>query len=366
MVLLDDIKNELLAYRDDIKELYEVFAVEENKNKISELGKQTESPDFWNDSDNSAKVLKEIKVLENKIAEWKSLNDKLEDVITLIELSEEEGDESTFDEIIAEKNSFKKKLESTKLSTLLSGEYDGCNAILGVHSGSGGTEADDWALMLYRMYSRFCANHNFKFTLLDMQDGETAGIKSASVLVEGDNAYGYLKSEAGVHRLIRISPFDSGGRRHTSFAAVEVMPEIDDKIVIDIRPEDLKVDTYRSSGAGGQHINKTESAVRLTHIPSGVVVACQTQRSQHQNKDYAMKMLKSKLIEIKEREHLDKVSDIKGAQTQISWGAQIRTYTFMPYTLVKDHRSGFENGNVNAVMDGELDGFVNEYLKGLV
>jgi peptide chain release factor 2 len=349
-----------------VKELYEVFGVAENSEKIASLQKQTEDADFWNDNENSGKVLKEIKSLENKISQWQNLNDNLEDVITLVELSEEAGDESTFDEIIAEKNSFKKKLENTRLSTLLSGEYDGCNAILSVHSGSGGTEADDWALMLYRMYNRFCTSHNFKFTLLDMLDGETAGIKSASVLVEGDNAYGYLKSEAGVHRLIRISPFDSGGRRHTSFAAVEVMPEIDDKIVIDIRAEDLKIDTYRSSGAGGQHINKTESAVRITHIPSGVVVACQTQRSQHQNKDYAMKMLKSKLIEIKEREHLDKVSDIKGTQTQISWGAQIRTYTFMPYTLVKDHRSGFENGNVNAVMDGELDGFINEYLKKVV
>jgi peptide chain release factor 2 len=267
---------------------------------------------------------------------------------------------------MSEVNAFKTELEDVKLSTLLTGEYDSKNAIMTFHSGAGGTEAQDWAEMLYRMYNHWAERHKFKVKLLDYLDGDEAGLKSASILIEGENAYGFLKSEAGVHRLVRISPFDASGRRHTSFSAVEVMPEIDDTIEIDIRPEDLKVDTYRSSGAGGQHINKTESAIRITHIPTGVVVSCQTQRSQFQNRDFAMKMLRSKLIEIKEREHLDKIEDIKGVQKEIAWGAQIRSYVFMPYTLVKDHRTGFENGNIQAVMDGDIDGFINAYLKSLI
>ncbi|MCD7799589.1 MAG: peptide chain release factor 2, partial [Ruminococcus sp.] len=290
----------------------------------------------------------------------------LEDTITMVELAIEENDDSITDEILEEFNLFKRELENIKLSTLLSGEYDSKNAIVTFHAGAGGTEAQDWAEMLYRMYNHWTERHNFKVKLLDYLDGDEAGLKSASILIEGENAYGFLKSEAGVHRLVRISPFDASGRRHTSFAAVEVMPEIDDTIEVDIRPEDLKIDTYRSSGAGGQHINKTESAIRITHIPTGVVVSCQTQRSQFQNRDYAMKMLRSKLIEIKEREHLDKIEDIKGVQKEIAWGAQIRSYVFMPYTLVKDHRTGFENGNIQAVMDGDIDGFINAYLKFLI
>lgn len=284
----------------------------------------------------------------------------------MVELAMEEQDETIVNEILQDFNSFKTELEDVKLSTLLSGEYDSKNAIITFHAGAGGTEAQDWAEMLYRMYNHWTERHNFKAKLLDYLDGDEAGLKSASLLIEGENAYGFLKSEAGVHRLVRISPFDASGRRHTSFAAVEVMPEIDDTIEIDIRPEDLKVDTYRSSGAGGQHINKTESAIRITHIPTGIVVSCQTQRSQFQNRDYAMKMLRSKLIEIKEREHLDKIEDIKGVQKEIAWGAQIRSYVFMPYTLVKDHRTGFENGNIQAVMDGDIDGFINAYLKSLI
>ena len=256
-------------------------------------------------------------------------------------------------------------LEETETNLLLSSEEDHADAILEIHPGAGGTEAQDWAEMLYRMYNRWAECHDFKVSLLDYLDGDEAGIKSASILVEGINAYGFLKSEAGVHRLVRVSPFDSSGRRHTSFAAIEIMPEIDDTIEVDIRPEEVKMDVFRASGAGGQHINKTSSAVRLTHIPTGIVVACQTQRSQFQNKDYAMKMLKSKLIEIKEREHLEKISDIKGVQKEIAWGAQIRSYVFMPYTMVKDHRTNFETGNINAVMDGDLDGFINAYLKSL-
>lgn len=325
-----------------------------------------ENPDFWDDLENSQKVVQETKILQNKVEKFKLLSSKLEDTITMVEISIEEQDDSIFDEVMSEVKSFKTELEDVRLSTLLSGEYDNKNAILTFHAGAGGTEAQDWAEMLYRMYNRWAERHNFNVKLLDYLDGDEAGLKSASILIEGENAYGFLKSEAGVHRLVRISPFDASGRRHTSFSAVEVMPEIDDTIEIDIRPEDLKVDTYRSSGAGGQHINKTESAIRITHIPTGVVVSCQTQRSQFQNRDYAMRMLRSKLIEIKEREHLDKIEDIKGVQKEIAWGAQIRSYVFMPYTLAKDHRTNFENGNIQAVMDGDIDGFINAYLKSLI
>jgi peptide chain release factor 2 len=246
---------------------------------------------------------------------------------------------------------------------MLTGEYDASNAIISLHAGAGGTEAQDWALMLFRMYTRWAERRNYSYKVLNMLDGEEAGIKSADILIEGTNAYGYLKGEAGVHRLVRVSPFDASGRRHTSFAAVEVMPEIDDRIEINIREEDLKIDTYRSSGAGGQHVNRTESAVRITHIPTGIVVACQNERSQHQNREVAMRMLRSKLAEIKEREKLEKIEDIKGEQKLIEWGSQIRSYVFMPYTLVKDNRTGCESGNVEAVMDGEIDEFINAYLR---
>ena len=262
-----------------------------------------------------------------------------------------------------ELENFKSQLEAMRLTTLLTGEYDSKNAILTFHAGAGGTEAQDWAEMLYRMYNRWGERHGFQVKTLDYLDGEEAGLKSASVLIEGENAYGFLKSEAGVHRLVRVSPFDSSGRRHTSFSSLEVMPEIDDTIEVEIDPADIKMDVYRASGAGGQKVNKTSSAVRLTHIPTGIVVACQVERSQYQNRDVAMRMLKSKLIEIKEREHLEKISDIKGEQKEIAWGSQIRSYVFMPYTLVKDHRTGYESGNINAVMDGDLDGFINAYLK---
>ncbi|MBS6445576.1 MAG: peptide chain release factor 2 [Ruminococcus sp.] len=366
MVILDDLKNELVSYRKDINELSEVLNIENAKKEVNSLHIEMEQQDFWDDLENSQKVVQKSKNLENKIEHFKQLSNKLEDTIAMVELAMEEQDETIVNEILQDFNSFKTELEDVKLSTLLSGEYDSKNAIITFHAGAGGTEAQDWAEMLYRMYNHWTERHNFKAKLLDYLDGDEAGLKSASLLIEGENAYGFLKSEAGVHRLVRISPFDASGRRHTSFAAVEVMPEIDDTIEIDIRPEDLKVDTYRSSGAGGQHINKTESAIRITHIPTGIVVSCQTQRSQFQNRDYAMKMLRSKLIEIKEREHLDKIEDIKGVQKEIAWGAQIRSYVFMPYTLVKDHRTGFENGNIQAVMDGDIDGFINAYLKSLI
>ena len=365
MVLLDDLKNELNTYKQQLKELRDVLNIDKAENELAVLKEQSSIDGFWNDIENSQIIMQKAKALENKIERFDKLNESLEDIIMLIDLSLEEGDESVVDEIFSSSNEFKKRIEAEKLSTLLTGEYDSHNAILSFHAGAGGTEAQDWAEMLYRMYNRWAERRNFKVKILDYLDGDEAGLKSASILVEGLNAYGFLKSEAGVHRLVRISPFDSSGRRHTSFAALEVMPEIDDSIVIDIKPDDLKVDTYRSSGAGGQHVNKTESAIRITHLPTGVVVSCQTQRSQHQNRDFAMKMLRSKLIEIKEREHLEKVSDIKGFQREIGWGAQIRSYVFMPYTLAKDHRTGFENGNINAVMDGDLDGFITAYLKSI-
>lgn len=365
MIILDELRVEMTGYRKEMTELADVLNIKGAKAQLEELNAQVAQDGFWDDLENSQKILQQTKTLEKKIEKYNKLNDSLEDLITLIELSIEEDDESSIDEIKTEAESFKAKLEDEKLSTLLTGEYDSSNAILTFHAGAGGTEAQDWAEMLYRMYNHWAERHNYKVTLLDYLDGDDAGMKSASILIEGDNAYGYMKSESGVHRLVRISPFDASGRRHTSFAALEVMPEIDDSIEIDIRPEDLQVDAFRASGAGGQHINKTSSAIRITHIPTGIVVSCQTQRSQHQNRDYAMKMLRSKLVEIKEREHLEKIEDIKGVQREIAWGSQIRSYVFMPYTLAKDHRTGFENGNIQAVMDGDIDGFINAYLKSL-
>ena len=365
MIILDELRVEMTGYRKEMAELADVLNIEAAKKRVEELGEETAKEGFWDDLENSQKVLKEQKSLEKKIEKYNQLNENLEDIIALIELSIEADDESDIEEIKKESEAFKTKLEDEKLATLLNGEYDNANAILTFHAGAGGTEAQDWAEMLYRMYNRWAERHEFKVELLDYLDGDEAGMKSASILIEGENAYGYMKSESGVHRLVRVSPFDAQGRRHTSFAALEVMPELDDSIEVDIRPEDIEMEVYRSSGAGGQKVNKTSSAVRLIHKPTGIVVSCQTQRSQYQNKDYAMKMLRSKLIEIKEREHLEKIEDIKGVQNQIAWGSQIRSYVFMPYTLVKDTRTGFENGNIQAVMDGDIDGFINAYLKSL-
>jgi peptide chain release factor 2 len=367
MVLLDELKVEAVDLRKSVKELCDVLNIEKAKEEYNALQEEIAKDGFWDDIENSQKVLQKSKTLENKVNNFKKFSDSLEDIIALIELSIEEGedDEESASEIKQSLDEFKEELDKQQLATLLSGEYDSCNAILTLHAGAGGTEAQDWTEMLYRMYTHWAEQHGYKVCVLDCLDGDDAGIKSISMMIEGENAYGYLKSESGVHRLVRVSPFDSSGRRHTSFAALEVMPEIDDSIEVDIRSEDLKVDAFRASGAGGQHINKTSSAIRITHLPTGIVVSCQTQRSQHQNKDYAMKMLRSELVKIKEQEHLDKISDIKGVQKKIEWGAQIRSYVFMPYTLVKDHRTNFENGNINAVMDGDLDGFIHAYLKGL-
>ena len=296
---------------------------------------------------------------------YERLETGLKDIEEMIELCEMEEDEDTADSIVEDFDKLKNDLEELRIATLLTGKYDHSNAILSIHAGAGGVEAMDWAEMLFRMYTRYCEKKGYKVKVIDYQDDTEAGIKSATIIAEGENAYGYLKNEKGTHRLVRISPFNAQGKRQTSFALVEVTPEIDDDVDVEINPDDLRIDTYRSSGAGGQHVNKTASAVRITHIPTGVVVACQTQRSQHQNKDYAMKMLKSKLAEIAEQQQKEKIEDIKGVQKEIAWGSQIRSYVMQPYTMVKDHRTGVESGNVDSVMDGKIDLFMNGYLKWL-
>ncbi|MCL2153141.1 MAG: peptide chain release factor 2 [Oscillospiraceae bacterium] len=362
MIEFDEYKRRIGSLSPILENIKQAMKLDEGADELRELEDESARDGFWQDLENSSKALQRIKQLKTKSENFSRLTEGLSDLMTLCQMAIEENDESLLPELTQEYKIYKEALEAARLQTLLSGEYDNRGAMMTFHAGAGGTEAMDWALMLYRMYTRWAERHKMTYRVLDWLDGEEAGMKSASIEIEGENAYGYLKSEGGVHRLVRISPFDASGRRHTSFAAVEVTPLISDDVEIDIRPEDLKMDTYRSSGAGGQHVNKTESAVRLTHIPSGIVVACQMERSQHQNREVAMRMLRSKLIEIKERQHLDKISDIKGEQMKIEWGSQIRSYVFMPYTLVKDNRTGFESGNINAVMDGEIDGFINAYL----
>ena len=363
MLQFDEIRLQLEALEPEIKDLSEALGLKAMENEAAELDMKASEPGFWDDAQRSQKILQRSSYLKNKIAAYEKLKASYEDALALVELANEEEDLSLLPEAQGELEKIRKDLEQQRLSTLLTGEYDAKNAILTFHAGAGGTEAQDWAEMLFRMYNRWAVRHGYKATTLDYLDGEEAGLKSASVLIEGENAYGFLKSENGVHRLVRVSPFDASGRRHTSFASLEVMPEIDDTVEVEINPDDIKMEVYRASGAGGQKVNKTSSAVRLIHIPTGIVVSCQVERSQYQNRDVAMRMLKSKLLEIKEREHLEKIEDIKGDQKEIAWGSQIRSYVFMPYTLAKDHRTGFENGNINAVMDGDLDGFINAYLK---
>jgi len=362
MIEFDEYKQKINALLPELETIKQALKLEEGAKELGLLEEESARDGFWANLDNSQKVLQRMKQLRTKSESYGKLSGGWSDLMTLCQMAIEEKDESLLPELMEEFKSYRDTLEASRLETLLSGEYDNSAAIVTFHAGAGGTEAQDWAQMLYRMYTRWAERHRMTYKVLDWLDGEEAGMKSASIEIDGDNAYGYLKSESGVHRLVRISPFDASGRRHTSFAAVEVMPLIADDVEIEIRPEDLKVDTYRSSGAGGQHVNKTESAIRITHIPTGVITACQMERSQHQNREIAMRMLRSKLIEIKERQHLDKISDIKGEQMKIEWGSQIRSYVFMPYTLVKDNRTGFENGNINAVMDGDLDGFINAYL----
>ena len=333
------------------------------KTKRKDLADKSENESFWDDQENAKKILKEKKSIENKIDEYEKISGLLSDVEVLIEMAEEEGDVSLVPEITEAYEDFKEKIEEFKIKTLLSGEYDDHNAIISIHAGSGGTDAMDWAEMLLRMYTRWCESKNYKVQMLDLQDDAAAGIKSATLRVEGEYAYGYLKNEKGVHRIVRISPYDSSGRRHTSFSSLDVLPEIDDDVTIELDPEDLRIDTYRSSGAGGQHVNKTDSAIRITHIPTNIVVTCQNERSQHQNKEVAMRVLMSRLLELKEQEHKETLAELQGDYSQITWGSQIRSYVFHPYSLVKDHRTNAEVGNVQAVMDGKIDYFINEKLK---
>lgn len=363
MLEFEQLNLRLLSNKEELTDLKDALGYDRLKREIEELEMKSSAPGFWDNPEESQKIVQKTGKLKNTVELYDKSVTLYEDLEVLIQMGDEEGDLSLIPEIETSIEELENSLATQRLQTLLTGEYDRNNAILTFHAGAGGTEAMDWVSMLVRMYTRWTERHGFKVNMLDFLDGDEAGLKSAVLSIEGDNAYGYLKGKSGVHRLVRVSPFDASGRRHTSFASLEVMPEITDDNEIEIREEDIKMDVFRSSGAGGQHINKTSSAVRLTHIPTGIVVACQNERSQFQNREKAMKMLKSKLLEIKEREHLEKIEDIKGVQKDIAWGSQIRSYVFMPYTLAKDHRTGFESGNINSVMDGDLDGFINAYLK---
>ena len=364
LIQLEQAKLSLRDLEKGINDLKDSIKYDTLVGEVSDLEMKTGAPGFWDNPQESQRVLKTLKIKKSLLENYLHLRRMFDDVSVLIDMTIEEDDESMVGEVLDELAQVNAEYEKQRIDILLCGEYDGNNAILSIHPGAGGTEAQDWAEMLYRMYTRYAERKKFRVKVLDYLDGDEAGIKSVSFLVEGTNAYGYLKSENGVHRLVRVSPFDASGRRHTSFASVEVLPEFDDQNDdIEIRDEDIEVVAHRSSGAGGQHINKTDSAIRITHKPTGIVVGCQTERSQVQNKETAMRMLKSKLLEIKVREHLDRIEDIAGNKMNIEWGSQIRSYVFMPYTLVKDNRTNCETGNIQAVMDGELDEFINEYLK---
>ena len=339
------------------------FDIKNLEKNLKDLENQTMKDGFWNNQNQSNSVVSKIKNIKNKCEAYRKIENEASNLYELSELVTIEYDENLAKDIIKNIKSLQKNIEKLELETLLSGKYDKNNAIVTIHPGAGGTESQDWAEMLYRMYSRWANKNGYNIKELDYLEGEEAGLKSVTFEIIGVNAYGYSKCEMGVHRLVRISPFDSGGRRHTSFASVEVLPEITDDIEIDINPADLRIDTYRASGAGGQHINKTSSAVRITHIPTNIVCSCQSERSQIQNRETAMRMLKSKLFDLKEKEHKDKIEDLKGVQQEIAWGSQIRSYVFCPYTMVKDHRTNYEVGNVQAVMDGEIDDFIQAYLK---
>ena len=362
MLEFDEYKVKLNNCKPELDVLRTALRLEAAEKEIEELEAASAREGFWNDVEKSQKVQKRLKNLKDKVDNFNRLCASWDDMMTMCEIAIEENDDSMLPELQQEFEDYSKKVESTRLSTLLPGEYDANNAILTFHAGAGGTEAQDWASMLYRMYNMWADRHGYKVKVMDYLDGDEAGIKSATIMIEGENAYGFLKSEHGIHRLVRVSPFDAAGRRHTSFAAVEVMPEIANDNEIELRDEDIKMDVYRSSGAGGQKVNKTSSAVRLTHIPTGIVVSSQVERSHFQNLENCRNMLRARLAEIKEREHLEKISDIKGVQMKIEWGSQIRSYVFMPYQLVKDHRTDYENGNIDNVMNGDLDGFINAFL----
>ncbi|HEY5467241.1 MAG TPA: peptide chain release factor 2 [Clostridia bacterium] len=365
MIDFDTFRLELEAMEEPLGQLREALHIDHVSDEISELEARAQEPGFWDDQDKAQKVQTRVKHLQRKLDSFREMERQREDLLVLCELGSEAEDADLLAEVVDGMAKLKREVEDLRLETLFTGEYDANNAILTLHAGAGGTEAQDWNEMLFRMYTRWAERHGFVYQILDILEGEEAGLKSVSFKVTGENAFGYTRSEMGVHRLVRISPFDSSGRRHTSFASLEVLPELDDSIKIDIRPEDLRVDTYRASGAGGQHVNKTDSAIRITHLPTGVVVSCQTERAQVQNRETAMNMLRSKLFALARAAHMDRIEDLKGNQLEIAWGSQIRSYVFCPYTMVKDHRTGYEEGDVQAVMDGSLDGFINAYLSGM-
>ena len=365
LIEYDVYKQKLRDLSPELEKLSAALGIESARQEAARLEDETAQDGFWNDLERSQKVQQRLKQLQNKVVRQEKLVSSLEDLTALCEMGQEAEDEELLEELKSEFAALEEQVEETRMATLLSGEYDGCDVILQFHPGAGGTEAQDWAQMLYRMYTRWAERHGFQWKTLNYEDGDEAGLKSAAVSIEGENAYGLLKSENGVHRLVRVSPFDANARRQTSFAAVEVMPQIENDNSIEIREEDIEMQVYRASGAGGQHVNKTSSAVRLIHKPTGIVVASQQERSQFQNKDNCMKMLRAKLLELKAQQHAEKISDIKGVQMKIEWGSQIRSYVFMPYQMVKDTRTGYETGGIDAVMDGDLDGFLNAYLTQL-
>ena len=365
LIEYDEYKQKLRDLGPELDKLSAALDIESARQEAARLEEETAQDGFWNDLERSQKVQMRLKQLQNKVARQEKLIGEWEDLTALCEMGQEAEDEELLAELKEGFTVLEEKVEETRMTTLLSGEYDNSNAILQFHAGAGGTEAQDWAQMLYRMYTRWAERHGFVYKILDYEDGDEAGIKSAAISIEGENAYGLLKSENGVHRLVRVSPFDANARRQTSFAAIEVMPEMEDDDSVEIREEDIEMQVYRASGAGGQHVNKTSSAVRLIHKPTGIVVASQQERSQFQNKDNCMKMLRAKLLELKAQQHAEKISDIKGVQMKIEWGSQIRSYVFMPYQMVKDTRTGYETSNIDGVMDGDLDGFLNAYLTQL-
>ena len=365
MVELDQFKYTLSTYVPMLKELGASLNLDAKKERIAELSRYMEAPDFWDDPERSQKMTKELKSLEDTVKSYTTLSTQYDDISELIEMGYEENDPEVIPVIQESLDEFTTNLEALRLSTLLNGEYDKNNAIIRLNAGAGGTEACDWSSMLYRMYTRYADRNGFSVEVLDMLDGDEAGIKSVTFQVNGENAYGYLKSEKGVHRLVRISPFNAAGKLQTSFVSCDVMPEIEEDLDVEINDDDLRIDTYRSSGAGGQHINKTSSAIRITHLPTGIVVTCQNERSQFQNKDKAMQMLKAKLYMLKQQENEEKISGIRGEVKDIAWGNQIRSYVLQPYTMVKDHRTGASSGNAGAVLDGDIDLFISAYLRWL-
>ncbi len=363
MVELDQFKYTLSTYAQPLKEVRDSLNLDAKIRRIDELDKTMEEPSFWEDAEKSTRLVKEAKNLKDTVGGFKKLENQYEEIELMLEMGYEENDPAVIPEIQEMLDEFTSELDALRLRTLLTGEYDGCNAILRLNAGAGGTESCDWCSMLYRMYNRWAESRGYSVEVLDYLDGEETGIKSVTIQINGENVFGYLKSERGVHRLVRISPFNANGKRQTSFVSCDVMPDIEEDLDVEINPDDLRVDTYRSSGAGGQHINKTSSAVRITHIPTGIVVQCQNERSQFQNKDKAMQMLKAKLFMLKQQENAEKISDIRGDVKEIGWGNQIRSYVLQPYTMVKDHRTGFESGNVGSILDGGLDGFISAFLK---